>query len=248
MESDQPRARRAADEGRAYDAARTAPSGRGESRWPLGLGVRADAPRARRRVPERSAKGDRSQSARMEDVSVARPPEPLCTRVSHHQHEDTGWACEENRRAGRHVGTRRNASPGASLRSLAGSAVPDCGNLEGLAPTPGLWPAVKEDAGMVTVSRQPSERYWRSSERSGRTMRACITIPTLRTRFSSSLVWAGLIVKRLLLQFRKKRRRAGVGAGAFRRHRCAMADRVANAALHAGHAVRWNAAAQAVET
>ena len=34
LESDQPRARRAVDEGRAHDAARTAASGRGEGRWP----------------------------------------------------------------------------------------------------------------------------------------------------------------------------------------------------------------------
>ena len=91
---------------RAHDAARTTASGRGEGRWPLELGVCADARRVGRQFPQRSAKSDRSQSARTKDVSVAGAAEPLCTRVSHYQDEDTGWTREENRRAGRHVGTR----------------------------------------------------------------------------------------------------------------------------------------------
>ena len=75
-----------------------------DGRW--NSGVRADARRVRRQFPRRSAKSDRRQPARTEDVSVAGAAEPLCTRVSHHQHEDTGWTCEENRRTGRYVGTR----------------------------------------------------------------------------------------------------------------------------------------------
>jgi hypothetical protein len=57
---------------------------------------------ARLRFP----KSDRSQSARTKDVSVTRTAEPLCTCIPHHQHENAGWTCQENRRPRRHAGTR----------------------------------------------------------------------------------------------------------------------------------------------
>src|SRR4029453_12375460 len=100
--------------GWTHDAARATASGGSEGRWPLGCRVRADAQRVAGEFSRRSPEGDRGKSARAENISIARAAEPLCTRLSHHEHEDTGWTREEDRRT-RDVGTGRKALSGASL-------------------------------------------------------------------------------------------------------------------------------------